>query len=166
MDKLFHTTLYWTCDYLSMLGLKLIHVSERGSWSWYHYRFIKWNYKGTVHRKYKNITISMVPVRKGRLEHGSSWGQHGAHLGPVGPRWAPCWPHEPCYHGIYVEMAVLPFRSNICHCLHQKVSLKSRHAIEILNTGTGNCRMTTSGVASDEYFLKMTTFPFQRIQVK
>ena len=28
-----------------------------------------------------------------------SWGQHGAHLGPVGPRWAPCWPHEPCYQG-------------------------------------------------------------------
>ena len=30
----------------------------------------------------------------------SSWGQHGAHLGPVGPRWAPCWPNEPCYQGI------------------------------------------------------------------
>ena len=29
----------------------------------------------------------------------SSWGQHGAHLGPVGPRWAPCWPHESCYQG-------------------------------------------------------------------
>ena len=29
----------------------------------------------------------------------SSWGQHGAHLGPAGPRWAPCWPHEPCYRG-------------------------------------------------------------------
>ena len=29
-----------------------------------------------------------------------SWGQHGAHLGPVGPRWAPCWPHEP-----YIYMA-------------------------------------------------------------
>ena len=26
-------------------------------------------------------------------------GQHGAHLGPKGPRWAPCWPHEPCYLG-------------------------------------------------------------------
>ena len=25
------------------------------------------------------------------------WGQHGAHLGPTGPRWAPCWPHEFCY---------------------------------------------------------------------
>ena len=29
----------------------------------------------------------------------ASQGQHGAHLGPVGPRWAPCWPHEPCYQG-------------------------------------------------------------------
>ena len=29
----------------------------------------------------------------------STWGQHGAHLGPFGPRWAPCWPHEPCYQG-------------------------------------------------------------------
>ena len=31
----------------------------------------------------------------------SSWGQHGAHLGPVGPRWAPCWSHKPCYQGVY-----------------------------------------------------------------
>ena len=28
-----------------------------------------------------------------------SRGQHGAHLGPVVPRWAPCRPHEPCYLG-------------------------------------------------------------------
>ena len=28
-----------------------------------------------------------------------SWGLHGAHLGPTGPRWAPCWPHDPCYLG-------------------------------------------------------------------
>ena len=28
-----------------------------------------------------------------------SWGQHGAHQGPVGPRWAPCGPLEPCYQG-------------------------------------------------------------------
>ena len=25
--------------------------------------------------------------------------QHGAHLDPAGPRWAPYWPHEPCYQG-------------------------------------------------------------------
>ena len=24
-------------------------------------------------------------------------GQHGAHLGPTGPKWAPCWPHELCF---------------------------------------------------------------------
>ena len=30
MDKLFHHTLYWTYDYLSMLGLTLIHVSKKG----------------------------------------------------------------------------------------------------------------------------------------
>ena len=29
-----------------------------------------------------------------------SRGPHGAHLGPVGPRWAPCGPHEPCYQGL------------------------------------------------------------------
>ena len=32
----------------------------------------------------------------------SSWGQHGTHLGPVGPRWSPCWPHEPCYQGCLI----------------------------------------------------------------
>ena len=30
---------------------------------------------------------------------------HRAHLGPVGPRWAPCWPHEPCYQGLYFSLA-------------------------------------------------------------
>ena len=35
---------------------------------------------------------------------GPTWGPpRGAHLGPVGPRWAPCWPHEPCYQGGYVS---------------------------------------------------------------
>ena len=31
-----------------------------------------------------------------------SCGQHGAHLGPTGPRWAPCWPLEPCYLGKHI----------------------------------------------------------------
>ena len=26
---------------------------------------------------------------------------HGAHLGPTGPRWAPCWRHESCYLGTF-----------------------------------------------------------------
>ena len=28
---------------------------------------------------------------------GPTW----AHLGPAGPRWAPCWPHELCYLGTF-----------------------------------------------------------------
>ena len=35
-------------------------------------------------------------------EKQSSWDQHGAHLGPTGPRWAPCWPQELCYLGHYL----------------------------------------------------------------
>ena len=27
---------------------------------------------------------------------------HGAYLCFVGPRWAPCWPHEPCYQGSFM----------------------------------------------------------------
>ena len=33
-----------------------------------------------------------------------SWGQHGIHLGPTGPRWVPYWPHEPCYQGCYTDI--------------------------------------------------------------
>ena len=32
-------------------------------------------------------------------------GQHGAHLGPVGPRWTPCWPQELWYQG-YLNILV------------------------------------------------------------
>ena len=36
------------------------------------------------------------------MKYGHSWGQHGAQLGPTGPRWAPCWPRELCYLGCFV----------------------------------------------------------------
>ena len=31
---------------------------------------------------------------------------------PAGPRWAPCWPHEPCYLGLYImdEIADIAIR--------------------------------------------------------
>ena len=42
-----------------------------------------------------------------------SWGQHGAHPGPVGPRWAPCWPHEPCYQGRCLCVCACVFKSKL-----------------------------------------------------
>ena len=36
-----------------------------------------------------------------------SRGPLGTHLGPVGPRWAPCWPHEPCYQGKHITCLLL-----------------------------------------------------------
>ena len=36
-----------------------------------------------------------------------SLGLHGAHLGPTGPRWAPCWPNEPCYQGNHMDCLIL-----------------------------------------------------------
>ena len=32
MDKYFHSTFYWVCDYLSILGLKLNHASKMEPW--------------------------------------------------------------------------------------------------------------------------------------
>ena len=45
--------------------------------------------------------VSLRSISEGCPDSKVSWGQHGAHLGSVGPSWAPCWPHGPCYHGIF-----------------------------------------------------------------
>ena len=50
------------------------------------------------------------------LPGGLYWGQYGAHLGPTGPRWAPCCPHEPCYLGTFFVW------SHSCHSTHLKIS--------------------------------------------
>ena len=43
-----------------------------------------------------------------------SWGQHGAHLGPVGPRCAPCWPHELCYLRLHLVPLNCVFMATEC----------------------------------------------------
>ena len=44
---------------------------------------------------------------------------HGAKLGPTGPRWAPCWPHELCYLGIYALVWMNVCGQNICDITFQ-----------------------------------------------
>ena len=46
-----------------------------------------------------------------------SWGQHGAYLGPAGPRWASCWPHELCYLGCHLK-SVGPLASRLANVLN------------------------------------------------
>ena len=51
-----------------------------------------------------------------------SWWQHGAHLGPTGPRLAPCWPHELCYLGWFACM--LLSRSQIIANMFHKLPIQ------------------------------------------
>ena len=44
-----------------------------------------------------NFVESMLGKTAGQRDPDSK--VHGAHLGPTGPRRAPCWPHELCYLG-------------------------------------------------------------------
>ena len=43
MDKWFHPTHFNGCNYLSMLGLRLIHVSKRGPWGCVWFRTPNWD---------------------------------------------------------------------------------------------------------------------------
>ena len=54
-----------------------------------------------------------------------SWGQHGDHLGPVVPRWAPCWPHEPSYLGQAMNWA------NVQRDLWHHVALVGPHELNV-----------------------------------
>ena len=74
-----------------------------------------------------NIVHHFIPREQ------SSWGQHGAHLGPTGPRWTPYWPPELCYLGAQEtwtaqetwSVSGFPFTSMvpawICNYIYNKV---------------------------------------------
>ena len=51
--------------------------------------------------------IISLPSKQG------SWGQHGAHLGPTGLRWAPRWAHQLCYLGEFDTACRLPLPNTI-----------------------------------------------------
>ena len=56
-----------------------------------------------LHCWYDLNNRDMIPDSKG------SWGQHESHMGPVGPSWAPCWPHGPCYQGCFSYCFIILF---------------------------------------------------------
>ena len=56
---------------------------------------------------------------------------HGANMGPVGPRWAPCWPHEPCYQGLL-------FKLDFIETLHKLIN--PNLGIQMISNGTGSLK--------------------------
>ena len=57
-----------------------------------------------------------------RPRQQGSWGHHGAHLGPVGPRWVPCWPHERGYQVTCIIFFIFFYPSSST-CLSYKVNV-------------------------------------------
>ena len=45
---------------------------------------------------------------------------HGANMGPTGPRWAPCWPHEACYLSLHWSLSWNQDLNKIVH-YHWKI---------------------------------------------
>ena len=92
-----------------MLGFKLNHVSKRGHWR----HSADHTNRHVFFQDFLAIMISCHfcwPDDQWPPWYQASWGQHGAHLGPTGPRWAPCWPHEHCYLGILWNLRQAAFR--------------------------------------------------------
>ena len=76
-------------EWWTMLRILPTAVTHRPSGMWllvYHTE--AWN-------KYPHFTTTRSLIARSR-------GHHGTHLGPTGPRWAPCWPHGLCHLGIHM----------------------------------------------------------------
>ena len=71
-------TLRWINNRRAVREIRTGNLSA--SLSWWSCVFRKLKHISVVHHRYQ-----------------SSWDLHWAHLGLKWPRWAPCWPHEPCY---------------------------------------------------------------------
>ena len=74
-----------------------------------------WSWALSNLHQYCSATVNLKPYPREQ----SLCGQHGAHLGPVGPIWASCWPHEPCYQS-YDALHAAPFEHGwICVVSYQ-----------------------------------------------
>ena len=111
---------------LEIIG-KLPHEWPKNLYSWlavYHlfltYYLMPWTELTPTWWKQTLITHFIIIVKNSpdSKVHGANM---EVHLGLTGPRWAPCWPHEPCYLGAYSNL-VLWHQTNprhLCHLFHR-----------------------------------------------
>ena len=93
MEKQFHPTLYWECDYLSMVGWKLIHVNRKGP-AWFYRREdyhnkgdnmllwrTHWMQNGTKKLSWPWMKWRTTTSSNGNIFHvfGSLWGESTCH---------------------------------------------------------------------------------------
>ena len=76
----------WLTMFTILIAWHNPSISSNRHWVWVFYIAIKNDF--TVTPKFVWAMYS-TPDSKA----------HGAHLGPTGSRWVPCWPHELCYLG-------------------------------------------------------------------
>ena len=72
--------------YSSKVGIYKIYYNETPCMI----EYVTWRKKHVLQSEL-TINTRIVPDTK----------VHGAHMRSTGPRWAPCWTHEPCYLGWY-----------------------------------------------------------------
>ena len=97
---------------------------------------------------------------KGTWKQGS-WGQHGVHLGPTGPRWAPCGPHEPCslgysrrkYTHTRFPVCYWQWVNNYCNIGQDSgyVLMMTSQLITQCNMGLSNCDANTWIVTTNSF---------------
>ena len=65
---------------------------------------IMFSFLTSTHVVLLSIDITLTLFIGSQLDQSEKYSdskEHGAHLGPGGPRWAPHWPHESCYQGLF-----------------------------------------------------------------
>ena len=74
---------------------------------------------------YLTVSVKQTMTNKGKYiiipQIAKFMGPTWDPLGPVGPRWAPCWPHELCYQGWHGSA------SNYATTKHNKVQQNNLH---------------------------------------
>ena len=81
---------------------------------------------------------------------------HGANMGPVSPRWAPCWPHEPCYQGYHS----IPFHLQVIIFMQRETFIIAYLWYDMVTSSNGNIFRVTGHLCGE--FTDPGEFPAQR----
>ena len=106
---------YTVCQITASLSCLKQTTSEKDQEIFLNFLFMIWDSKlgdwNVFHRVFHTVLWQWVLYNSSLTARlmGPTSGPSGA----TGPRWVPCWPHEPCYLGCYQR--VLFTRTFICH---------------------------------------------------